>query len=84
MTSFTDLAENMVPRAKALDEYLRSAGCPPASFSEDTLIDLPPEMEETRNALVDAAQTMKRLALGARGTYWEILFAVCLNSFRLQ
>ncbi|KAF4629861.1 hypothetical protein G7Y89_g8280 [Cudoniella acicularis] len=45
------------------------------SFDVDTMHDLPPEIEETRNSLIDSAQTVKWLALGPKGIYWEILFA---------
>ncbi|KAL9092895.1 MAG: hypothetical protein Q9165_004313 [Trypethelium subeluteriae] len=75
MPLFTDLVKQMLGPAEALDLYLLSADLPPTSFENDTLLDLPSELEQARDSLVDVAQTTKRLAQGSRGTLREILLA---------
>lgn len=75
MPSFTDLAKKLLADAEILDKYLVSEGRPTASFDEDCMEDLPPAVEEIRKSIIDGAQTTKRLALGSRGIYGEILFA---------
>lgn len=76
MPSLTELAEEILINAKCLDAYLDSKGLSSTSFEEDTLGDLPLDLEKTRNALVDSTQALKRLALGPAGVYTEILFSV--------
>ena len=76
MPSLTALAEEVLANTKRLDAYLESKGLPYTDFQEDTLSNLPLDLETTRNALVDSAQTLKRLALGPGGVYTEILFSV--------
>ncbi|KAM3074300.1 hypothetical protein ACMFMF_006316 [Clarireedia jacksonii] len=65
----------MAVYATALDEHLLSSGRPQTSFDEDTMDNLPPEMEEIRNNLIDTAHTIKYLALGPRGILSDILFS---------
>lgn len=76
MGTFSDLAARLTTLAPQLDAYIASTGQPPASFDTESLADLPAHLESTRSALVDAAQDIKRLALGPRGTLAEILFGV--------
>jgi hypothetical protein len=76
MASLTQLAEQALAAARKLDAFTLPRGLPPTSFTNDTLSDLPPEIEEERKALVDASQAMKRLSLGATGALLETLFTV--------
>ena len=76
MGTFSDLAARLTALAPQLDAHIASTGLPPASFDTDSLADLPAHLESTRSALVDAAQDIKRLAQGPRGTLAEILFGV--------
>lgn len=80
--SLTSIAEDALTAAKALDGYLITNGLTFPSTEEDTLSDLPLELKETRNALVNSGQLLKQLALGAHGRLSEGMFAVCLLSHR--
>ncbi|KAI4186600.1 MAG: hypothetical protein LQ346_005645, partial [Caloplaca aetnensis] len=75
MTTFTSLAEDILKSAKLLDAHLASQGRPPSSFDEDTLGDLPPDMEATRNHLIDTTQNLKQLAQGPHDATMETLFS---------
>ncbi|KAL8894384.1 MAG: hypothetical protein Q9207_008508, partial [Kuettlingeria erythrocarpa] len=76
MSTFTSLAEDILTSAKRLDAHLASQGRPPSSFDEDTLGgDLPPDMEATRNHLIDTTQTLKQLAQGPHDSTMETLFS---------
>lgn len=76
MVSFTSLAEDILASAKRLDEHLASKGLPPSSFDNDTLADLPNDVEATRNSLIDTTHALKQLAQGPHGSTMEILFSV--------
>ncbi|KAJ8121688.1 hypothetical protein ONZ43_g1925 [Nemania bipapillata] len=69
----TSLAEKLLEKAKALDAYNESHGLPPASFEHESFIDVPLELEDTRKAVIDLAQDVKRLAQGPRDLLFEIL-----------
>lgn len=75
MASLTALAEEALKQAKLLDAYVAAQGRPLTSFAEDTLTSLPPDLAETREALVNSTQTLKRLALGPVGVLTEIMWA---------
>lgn len=79
--SLTQIAEEILVNARRLDEYTKANDLPPASFDQDVLEDLPAELEESRRALVDSTQTLKRLALGPVGTSKDIIFGVNFPSF---
>lgn len=76
MASLTALAEEALKQAKLLDAYAAAQGRPLASFDVDTLKNLPPDLVESREALVNFTQTLKRLALGPVGVLTEIMWAV--------
>lgn len=76
MVSFTSLAEEILVSARRLDEHLASKDIPPASFDQDTLVDLPHDVGAARDHLINTTQTLKRLAQGAGGRAMEIAFSV--------
>ncbi|CAF9943820.1 MAG: hypothetical protein ALECFALPRED_001439 [Alectoria fallacina] len=75
MASLTALAEDALKQAKLLDAYVAAQGRPNTSFNGDTLTNLPPDLVEAREALVNSTQTLKRLALGPVGVLTEIMWA---------
>lgn len=76
MSTLTEIAEGILANAKRLDAFTSSQGLPSPSFECDTLQNLPPDLEQTRNDLVNSTQKLKRLALGPVGVVYEILFSV--------
>lgn len=76
MSSLTEIAESILANAKRLDAYTASKGLPSSSFEHNTLDDLPADLEQCRNALVDSTQSLKQLALGPMGLCVEISFSV--------
>ena len=78
MTSLTSLAEKALESAKSLDAYLQQQGLPYTSFDNDSLRGIPAELRAERDVLVDTSHTLKRLALGIDGLYWELLFNVSI------
>ncbi|KAI4277153.1 MAG: hypothetical protein L6R38_005497 [Xanthoria sp. 2 TBL-2021] len=75
MGSFTSLAEEILVSARRLDEHLASNNLPSASFDQDTLVDLPNDVEAARDNLVNTTQTLKQLAQGGVGRAMEIAFS---------
>ncbi|KAL8734016.1 MAG: hypothetical protein Q9166_001777 [cf. Caloplaca sp. 2 TL-2023] len=73
MVSFTSLAEEILVSARRLDEHLASKKLL-SSFDEDTLVDLPSDVEESRDDLINKTQTLKQLAQGGVGRVMEIAF----------
>lgn len=82
MGSFTSLAEEILVSARRLDEHLASNNLPSASFDQDTLVDLPNDVEAARDNLVNTTQTLKQLAQGGVGRAMEIAFSVRYQPFR--
>ena len=82
MASLTALAEDALKQAKLLDAYVAAQGRPKTSFDGNTLTELPPDLMEAREALVNSTQTLKRLALGPVGVLTEIMWAVRRPAFR--
>ena len=76
MVSFTSLAEEILASAKQLDEHLASKGIDGSSFDNDTLIDLPDDIEDIRNGLIDDTQTLKQLAQGHVAAPMEMVLGV--------
>lgn len=74
--SFTQIAEEILAKAKRLDEFTSLKGLPAPTFDQDVLESLPADLEETRRILIDSTQTLKRLALGPVGASKDILFGV--------
>ena len=73
-------------QAKQLDEYLASQGRSDTSFAEDTLFDLPPNLIDARDNLINVTQTLNRLALGPVGLLldimWSVRVSLCISSGR--
>ena len=72
--SLTKLAEGILAEAKVLDQYVASQGSQQVSFTQDTLLDLPDDLESSRKSIVNLSQSIKRLALGSIGQLLESLF----------
>lgn len=79
MASLTTLAEETLKQAKLLDAYALAQGCPLTSFDEDTLPNLPPDLVQARENLVNSTHTLKKLALGPVEVLTEIMWAVCYS-----
>ncbi|MCJ1294174.1 hypothetical protein MMC34_005731 [Xylographa carneopallida] len=75
MSSLTQLAEEILANAKCLDAYTASKSLPPVSFDEDSLADLPADVDAARKSLIDCTQTLRRLALGPIGTNIDIAYS---------
>lgn len=76
MPSLTSLAEEILTNAKKLDEHLTSQNQPSPSFDHDVLINLPPQLESARDALIDSTHTLKQLTQGPVRATIEIIFNV--------
>ena len=59
------MAEAILAQAKKLDGYLESNKIPYPSFDEDTLDQLPDELQDDRWALANSTNELKKLARGA-------------------
>jgi len=80
MPSLTEIAEGILAGAKRLDGYTSSKGLPFTSFANNTLSDLPDDIEDCRKALVDSTQEFKQLVHGPVGLLMEVLFLVSMRS----
>lgn len=65
MPSLTSRAEAILAQAKKIDDYLESKNIPYPSFEEDTLAQLPDELQDDRWALANSTNELKKLARGA-------------------
>lgn len=75
MSSFTELAEHILSSAKQIDAYTNSQNVPRG----DLLKDLPADVEDARQAIIDSTQALKRRALGPIGTLMETLYTVSIS-----
>lgn len=76
MGPLTALAEKILADAKRIDAFQASQGKPPTSVDYDTLGDLPPDLDDVRNALADTTQALHQLAARPQTSFLEILFSV--------
>ena len=76
MPSLTSLAEEILINAKRLDEHLAAQRQPSPSFDHDAWIDLPPQLESARDALIDSTHTLKQLAQGPVRATTDIFMSV--------
>ncbi|KAL8849901.1 MAG: hypothetical protein Q9221_005167 [Calogaya cf. arnoldii] len=83
MVSFTSLAEEILVSARRLDEHLASNNLPASTFDQDTLVDLPNDVEAALANLINTTQTLKQLALGGAGRAMEIAFFKIANAVPL-
>jgi hypothetical protein len=79
MATLTEIAQNILDSARVLDEYTKSQGLDPTSFTEHTLPTLPRDLEAVRRKLVDSTTELKALAQGPIGQLYDVLFTVCLQ-----
>ena len=70
------MAEEILAHARRLDDFTHARRVPYPSANLDTLDALPPDMEDSRRALVDASQELRQLANRPFGNIREILFSV--------
>lgn len=83
MSSLTEIAEIILASAKLLDAHTTSQNLPPTSFDNDTLSNLPIELEAARKSITDATQTLKHLAMGPASHVFEISLGVRIFPPRL-
>lgn len=76
MASLTAIAEGILADARRLDQYTASKGISASTFENDSLSNLPEDLEERRKSLVDSTQRLKQLAHGPVGLLLEVLFFV--------
>jgi len=76
MPSLTSLAEDILANAKRLDTHLASQNQSSPSFDHDAFVDLPPQLESARDALVDSTHTLKQLSQGPVRATIDIIFSV--------
>lgn len=84
MASLTTLAEETLKQAKLLDAYALAQDRPLTSFDKDTLPNLPPDLVQAREALVNSTHTLKKLALGPVEVLMEIMWAVCYSPLSMS
>lgn len=76
MPSLTSLAQDLVARAQKIDAHLEENNIPYPSFENDTLEDLPPDVQALRWELANASHEFKQLTRGAIMSGWDIAFNV--------
>jgi hypothetical protein len=65
MPSLTSQAEAILAKAKKLDAYLEANNIPYASFDDDTLDQLPDQLQDERWSLANSTNELKKLVRGA-------------------
>ena len=70
------MAEAILAQAKKLDGYLETNQIPYPSFDEDTLDQLPDELQDDRWALANSTNELKKLARGAAMGTMDTAFSV--------
>jgi len=80
MPSLTSMAEAILTRAKKLDSYLESNNISYPSFDEDTLDQLPDELQDDRWALANSSNELKKLTRGAAMGTMDTALSVGLSS----
>ena len=76
MPSLISIAEEILRNAKQIDEHLATQKQPSPSFDHDALVDLPPQVELARDALIDSTHTLKQLAQGPSRSTFDIMISV--------
>ncbi|RWA10853.1 hypothetical protein EKO27_g4273 [Xylaria grammica] len=74
MPSLTSVAERILARAKKLDAYLEAQNIAYPSFDDDTLDQLPNELQDERWALGNDTNELKQLSRGAAQTTLDCAF----------
>ncbi|KAL6718926.1 hypothetical protein ACLMJK_003161 [Lecanora helva] len=76
MSSLTELAEQLLEHARRLDGYTTANKLPSASFDTNVYGDLPAELQPSRCAAADIAQTIRRLAMGPEAIGLELCHSI--------
>ena len=76
MSSLTKIAEHILESAKLLDEYASAKGVPSASFDYNAFTNVPPDLQDARSTLINAAEAVRKLAMGPAGIATELIFNV--------
>lgn len=76
MPSLTSMAEAILVRARCIDAYLEAERIAYPSFDEDTLRQLPNELQDERWALANLVNEMKQLTRGAEMRPFDVAFNV--------
>ena len=79
MGSLTRLAYQNLASAKLLDDYLASKDLPAQSFDHDSLLDLPSDMVEIKDNLVNSAHTLSQMVQGATWMTSRIMINVSIG-----
>lgn len=79
MPTLTEIAQNILESARALDEYTASQGLDPTSFTQHTLPTLSGDLEVVRKKIVDSTTELKGLVQGPIGQLYDVLFEVCVQ-----
>ena len=74
--SLTSIVEQMLGQAKELDAYLTANSISTPSTDNDTLAQLPANLQDTRVALADAAEDFKKLIRGPVVNTMDTILAV--------
>ncbi|KAI1275183.1 O-methyltransferase-domain-containing protein [Xylaria sp. FL0933] len=74
MPSLTSKAERILARAKKLDAYLEAQNIASPSFDDDTLDQLPDELQDERWALANEVHELKQLSRGAAQSTLDCAF----------
>ena len=84
MTSLTSRAEAILAQAKKLDAYLESNQIPYPTFDEDTLEQLPDELQDERWVLASSSNELKKLARGATFSTIDLALSVRIQLIACQ
>lgn len=76
MPSLTSMAESILAQAKKLDAYLEAQNLACPSFDDDTLDQLPDELQDERWAFANDVNELKQLSRGATQTTLDCAFSV--------
>ncbi|KAI0171950.1 O-methyltransferase-domain-containing protein [Hypoxylon sp. FL1284] len=74
MPSLTSMAEAILARAKKIDAYLESRNIAYPSFDQDTLDQLPDELQDKRWALSNDVDELKQLSRGPAQSTLDVAF----------
>ena len=83
MTTLTSIAEKVLAYAKQIESYNELKGISPTSFRHNTLKDLPDNVKEACDGLINETTTLRALAEGPEDSISHALFSVELEVSRI-